>query len=146
MPVNLESLFPNLEASGYTVTSPESKYYNCIAWAADETHRLWWTSPSPFAYWPKNVAREETLQSFILAFQTLGYEPCPDSHREVDHEKVAIYVDSGGKPNHMARQLNSGKWTRKLGELEDIEHEALKDIEGDQYGSAVQILKRAAPR
>ena len=57
-------------------------------------------------------------------------------------EKIALYADQGGEPTHMARQLRSGKWTSKLGELEDIEHDDLAILEGECYGQVVTILKR----
>jgi len=43
---------------------------------------------------------------------------------------------------HAARQLPEGRWTSKLGELEDIEH-ALHDLTGTVYGSVVLVMKRA---
>jgi hypothetical protein len=59
-------------------------------------------------------------------------------------EKIAIFADATGSPTHAARQLTSGRWTSKLGEAEDIEHE-LRAIEGDIYGTVVAILKRPRP-
>src|SRR5713101_10154879 len=45
---------PALAATGaYRVTSPATRNYNCVAWAASRTDRWWW--PSPFAYWPAGV-------------------------------------------------------------------------------------------
>lgn len=61
---------------------------------------------------------------------------------EEGFEKIAIYIDSHGKPTHAARQLSSGKWTSKLGQLEDIEHSNLDDVTGLHYGSVGAILKR----
>jgi hypothetical protein len=37
--------------------------------------------------------------------------------------------------------LPTGKWTSKLGALEDIEHE-LEGLIGDRYGKIGQILKK----
>lgn len=42
-----------------------------------------------------------------------------------------------------ARQLPSGLWTSKLGEMEDIEH-TLRGLKGDIYGAATGFLKRPA--
>jgi hypothetical protein len=42
----------------------------------------------------------------------------------------------------MARQLPSGQWTSKLGEMEDIQHAALQQLDGLSYGRVVQYLKR----
>ena len=53
---------------------------------------------------------------------------------------------SGATPRYncvawAAGRLPSGKWTSKLGSLEDIEHE-LRDLEGRHYGRVQLILKR----
>lgn len=143
MPPRLENVFPNLQFVYYEVQSPNSGDYNCIGWAAGEDDRFWWPHPSPMdGYWPPKVSREETLDSFISAFRTLSYEPTDDEGLEPGFEKVAIYVGSNGEPLHMARQLNSGAWTSKLGQDVDIEHETLQGLEGQQYGHVAQILKR----
>jgi hypothetical protein len=140
---HIESRFPNLANGVYTITSPQTGQYNCVAWAARNDRRWWWPSESPYAYWPENVLLEETLESFVQVFLNQGYEPCNNDDLEAGYEKVAIYVDSSGTPTHMARQLESGRWTSKLGKLEDIEHETLEQLEGpSSYGVAFQILKR----
>ncbi|MCP4372396.1 MAG: hypothetical protein GY797_30465 [Deltaproteobacteria bacterium] len=79
---------------------------------------------------------------YIEACKTLGYSVCEDAENENNFEKIAIYADSNGKPTHAARQLNSGKWTSKLGSLEDIEHHSLECLELSNYGSVTVILKR----
>ncbi len=85
----------------------------------------------------------ETLESFVAAFNTLGYQLCDFSDAlEPGFEKVAIYAKADGRPTHMARQLETGVWTSKLGEGCDIEHDALSGVEGVAYGRAVQMLKR----
>ena len=133
--------FPNLRQGEFQLTSRESDEYNCIAWAARDTTRWWW--PSIDAYWPAAVPQAETLENFIAAFRTLGYRPCEFNEAlEPEFEKVAIYIGDNGRPTHMARQLESGKWTSKLGEGCDIEHDYLRGVEGVAYGRAVQILKR----
>jgi hypothetical protein len=136
---DLESLFPNLTSRRYDIKSPLSQNYNCIAWAANETHRKWWPGG---AHWPANVPQEETVGAFILAFATRGYQPCDTGRFENGYEKVVIYVDSTQTPTHMARQLVSGMWTSKLGDLQDIEHATPHELEGQNYGIAIQYLRR----
>jgi hypothetical protein len=138
---DLEGDFPHLARSPYTVTSPSTPEYNCIAWAAGETERWWWPVAGFFAYWPPTIPLQETLDAFIKAFSTLGFIPCEDPHIEHGHEKIALYVDENGKPTHAARQLPNGRWTSKLGQSQDIEHE-LEGITGSVYGSVAQVLKR----
>jgi hypothetical protein len=82
------------------------------------------------------------VPAFILAFATKEYEPCDNGALEAGYEKLVIYVDSSQTPTHMARQLRSGKWTSKLGELEDIEHQTLRQLEEGVYGIAIQYLRR----
>jgi len=141
-PSDMEDCFPQLILTGYGITSPQTPRYNCIAWAVGDARRWWWPDPSPFAHWPPDIPRENTLQRFIEAFQTLGYEPCGDAGLEPDVEKVAVYVDEDGLPTHAARQLPTGAWTSKLGCEEDIQHHALAGVEGEEYGHVVQLLRR----
>lgn len=133
----IENLFPNLKTSGYSVTSEKSKKYNCIAWAAGETSE-WWDL---YQYWPPGVSRSNTLDSFTKAFESLGYVICESSELENGYEKVSIYANEEGKPKHAARQLSSGRWSSKLGALEDIEHE-LDGLNNSDYGYSTVIMKR----
>src|SRR5204863_8404491 len=70
----LESAFPRLEAGSYRIVGTADSNYNCIAWAAGETHRWWWVHPR--AYWPEGMSRELTLESFLQIFGSMGYEAC----------------------------------------------------------------------
>ncbi len=141
MVAHLESLFPGLRGSPYAITSPSDDVYNCIAWAANDNGHWWWPDPSPQAYWPAGVQREESLAAFQEAFLSLGYLVCADEALEAGFEKVALFADADGFPTHATRQLTTGRWTSKLGELEDIEH-ALHDLEGVEYGSVVLVMRR----
>ena len=150
----LEGLFPNLVGTSWQKKSERDTCYNCIAWAACENHRRWWPSlyPGPdgdLDFWPEGVPRDETVDCFIRAFQTIGYRPCPTGNFQFGYEKVAIYADSEMTPTHMARQSFWGGWLSKLGDYEDILHRRLRDLEGDtsphsyEYGIVVQFLKRS---
>jgi hypothetical protein len=144
---NLAALFPRLHNSGYVLTSPRTRDYNCIAWAAGDVTAWWWPDPDPdneAIFWPDGVPREETLAAFMAAFATLGYFPCDNADQEPGFEKVALFAGPDGVPTHAARQLPSGRWTSKLGFLEDIEH-ALHDVSGEHYGAVIQLLKRPIP-
>jgi hypothetical protein len=55
-------------------------------------------------------------------------------------EKVAIFA-SDDKWTHVARQLESGYWTSKLGQGVDIEHE-LDGLCGSKYGEIATIMSR----
>lgn len=135
----IKSHFPNLVDDEYEVTSPQSREYNCIAWAAGDTENWWW--PSADDHWPDGIPRRNTVVSFILTFQFLGYEVCDDGNFEAHYEKVALYANAKG-PQHMARQLASGVWTSKLGPEWDIQHLTAQAVEGEAYGEVVLYLRR----
>ena len=104
-------------------------------------HVAWWW-PDEASYWPEGARREWSLDAFVAAFATRGYEPCESDGPQPGFEKVAIYVREDGRPTHMARQLPSGRWTSKLGESEDIEHTSVRGVEGELYGECKRILRR----
>jgi hypothetical protein len=62
------------------------------------------------------VAREETLAAFQAAFATVGFVVCQDESAEPGFEKIAIFGDADG-PQHVARQLPTGRWTSKRASL-----------------------------
>ncbi len=136
------SAFPLLDSEGWRETSPNDPRYNCIAWAAGESHRAWWPSPSDLIYWP-DEGGQPTLEVFQRAFARLGYEVCQSSVFERRFDKVAIYV-LGGEVKHMARQLPDGSWSSKLGagDSPDIAHTTLAGLEGPLYGKAVCFMRK----
>jgi hypothetical protein len=142
-------VFPNLLREEYHVTSPEDWAYNCIAHAAGRDDAPWWPDEEPVegVYWPDGAPREQTLGAFILAYQTLGYVSCENGAHEPGYQKIAISLAADGEPTHAAVQLPSGAWSSKLGDWEDIEHNTLGALEGNQsapaYGVATSYLKRA---
>jgi hypothetical protein len=138
----MENLFPVLKSSGYKITSPATIEYNCIAWAADDPEMWWWPDPYYQYYWPPDVPRKATINAFVKAFETLGYMVCQTSTYVPGYEKIAIYAKTSGEPTHAARQLGSGKWTSKVGSLEDIEHDDHAGVNGETYGSVVVFMKR----
>ena len=70
---------------------------------------------------PEGAPRNESVEAFTIAFGQLGYTTCEDGTLESGFEKVAIY-EANNVVTHMARQLDTGMWTSKLGNGEDIEH------------------------
>jgi|SRR5713101_4102382 len=129
------------------VTSPVTKSYNCIAWAATGSADApwWWPIPASY-YWPDGVSREVTIPAFLAAFATLGFVECDNGKLDSSFEKIALYgnrVPWGTiEPTHAARQLPDGKWTSKLGVLEDITHNKDADVNGPIYGGVVHYMKR----
>lgn len=147
---DLKTIFPGLIDDDFEITSPDTDRYNCIAWAAHDDSSWWW--PLPFAgpplggyYWPDGLPLVERLDIFVRAFRMLGYRECDDGELEDGFEKVAIYVDSDEEPTHAARQLPDGRWTSKLGKLNDIAHGSAEAVGGDEgggYGAVAQFMRR----
>jgi hypothetical protein len=135
--------FPRLAArTGWRNTSDATPSYNCIAWSAGDSKRCWW--PTRGGYWPPGVMRARTLDAFVKAFATKGYVRCESSALETGFLKIAIYVKDG-IPTHAARQLETGKWTSKLGQNVDIEHDSPELVGGALYGEAVAFMRRPHP-
>jgi hypothetical protein len=140
---NIDREFPRLRLAGYSITSPASDDYNCIAWAGGEIERKWDPDPTAGRYWPEGVPRILDVESFVRLFASKGgYSPCESGALEEGFEKIAIFVSLSQEVTHAARQLPSGAWTSKLGDWEDIEHHALSGLESSFYGRVSIILKR----
>ena len=138
---DIESRFPKLKSTGYKVTSPCDKRYNCFAWAAGVSES-WW-DPDPifsYSFWPPGVTRAYSIPAYRVAYESLGYKECASLDLEHGFQKVVIF-SKGDTPTHAARQLESGLWTSKLGPNVDITHE-LESLAGDLYGKVAYILKK----
>lgn len=131
--------FPHIDEQ-FVVTSVRDTDYNCIAWAADDTERHWW--PGGTSYWPNPTDAWPTVAAFKAVFKALGYEECATGGVEKDFEKVSIYIDNRGYVTHMARQLQDGNWTSKLGYEHDIQHVAPECLRGQAYGEPHAFMRR----
>jgi hypothetical protein len=140
----LQAAFPELWSDSSAIESPEDSNYNCIAFAAGETHR-WWEpalgAPGGY-YWPPEATAALTLEAFREAFQSIGYKPTGSSAVQRRYERVAIFVDAAGSPKHAARQQPDGSWLSKLGESFDIRHETLEAVSGPAYGTVGLLMRR----
>ena len=121
--------------------SDATRDYNCIAWAASETNVRWEPDPLFQYFWPDRVPREYTVNAFIAAYQTLGFQVCENGDPEIGFEKIVLF-SRAGFPTHAARRLGTGTWTSKLGDFEDIEHINLQCLRGPLYGTPTTYLKR----
>lgn len=138
----IQDAFPNIAIEGYEITSADTLDYNCFAWAMrDEAN--WWSHAEEDGHtWRAGVPRTGDVACYIELFRKEGgFKPCQDPELEDGYEKIAIYA-LDGMAQHAARQLPSGRWTSKLGDWEDIQHDTLAALEGDLYGNVVQIMKR----
>ena len=145
---HLEILFPNLAPIGYVPKSDPVPEYNCIAWAAEDTTRVWQGSNAD-GYWPEGATEGYAIEALVSAFVVLGYSDCGKNGRvERGYDKVALYSTEFGKWTHAARQLPDGRWTSKTGGYEDIIHRTPFALIGKEYGKVWGFMKRArsAPR
>ena len=74
-------------------------------------------------------------------FESRGFLPCDTGQHEPGFDKIALY-GRDGEFLHVALQLPTGRWTSKLGSLEDIEHDTLAALEGNVYGMVTCFMKR----
>jgi hypothetical protein len=138
----LEVLFPRLASSHYEITSPPTRDYNCVAWAAGYDDVPWDHTSVPYTYWPRRVPRDGSVDSLVILFAGLGYARCADGRMEAGYEKVALYGRANNAWTHVARQTDDGRWTSKLGGREDICHDSPQDLVGEDYGDVVCFLRR----
>jgi hypothetical protein len=133
--------FPNTHFEPFIITSPQTTFYNCIAWAFGDDSKWYWPDPDDMAYWPPNISRTVDINSFIELYNLIGYNVCQSPVLETGFEKIAIFVDSNNIPTHAARQVASGLWTSKLGMEYDIQH-TLASMNNGVYGVARVFMSR----
>lgn len=139
MTKKLRRLFPQLFGTEYRITSKRTRRYNCLAWAIGDT-AFWWDA-GPGGVWPEGVLDDGSVLAAIRFFEHFGYIPATNADLELGVQKIAIFGDATGY-THAARQLSDGRWSSKLGKLQDIEHHTLENLCGSRYGTVVQIVKK----
>jgi hypothetical protein len=131
--------FPRLTPLNHKITSPAVDGYNCIAWAVGDVVR-WW---EPGYFWPVPVIGPKyALANLVRAYESVGFTGCNADQADASAELVALYSDGNDRYTHAARRLPSGKWTSKLGQWEDIEHDTPDDVAGGAYGEVVGYMSR----
>ncbi len=137
--MSLEDLFPHLEKA-FEITSDATCDYNCIAWAVGYQDAKW--DPSPWYYWPRGVPRNHAVSTIAAIFASIGFVACGDGAPQAGWDIIAIFSRDGANYTHVARQLPDGRWTSKLGNLEDIAHDDCAGLSGEEYGQVVQWMRR----
>lgn len=138
----IDEEMPLLAAEGYQITSEATNEYNCIAYVLGETDRWWTHSAGADYYWPDHASRTPSIQSLIEAFAGLGFELCEDGSDEPGFSKIALYANGQGQWTHVAMQLANGRWSSKLGSLEDISHRTPQSLDSDLYGGVHSFMRR----
>jgi len=136
--------FPKLREEDYEKKSDQTDAYNCIAYAMGDEHKYWWPTPQYACYWPPGFERSNALPVLKKIAELFRYRDCENGDSEVGYEKIAFYADATGV-QHAARQLQSGMWKSKIGELEDVEHTTVESLESKDYGTVVAYMKRPRP-
>ena len=149
--------FPKLkDDETFTIESPETSGYNCIAWARgfDDRWVDYIDDRSPKKWWPSGVVRDWNPPTLIMAFEAVGFEPCGmDDSFEEGYDKAALYkvspfyepVSKEWKPEgwcHAAKIVANGVYHSKIGPSFDVRHRSGDLFEGTSYGEVYQIIRR----
>jgi hypothetical protein len=135
--------FPNLHPGNYRGDGPaiDDDDYNCI-WDPYPQE------PKEDYYWPIGVDQDCHIDTLVKAFESERYAALTEEGKPVDGtlqegiEKIPLYADDD-EYTHASRQLESGKWTSKMGLLgERIEHDTPEDVTGPSYGKVVKFMQR----
>lgn len=135
-----EGLFPNLPGQ-YELTSNPDEGYNCLAYAAGIEDE-WWDPLS--GVWPDDIGPEDTIANLVLVYKRHGFVEHDGPLPLDDHEIIAIYgeEEENGAFYHAAKLRSDGRWGSKMGPDDDLAHNTLHAIEGEEYGKAVVFMKR----
>jgi hypothetical protein len=152
------NIFPNLKSdTDFTITSPATPLYNCIAWAYCKNDKWMWPKSNGVAnldglqYWPEGIENSEDVSAFISAFMKKGYSICKSYEHEDGFQKIALYVQEGttncthAALESVGTKKTCGKWKSKLGKENDIQHSTPYGLEGQDYGKVYCIMKRKFP-
>lgn len=112
-----------------------------MAWAVDEdSFRI---DPFSGQWGSSGVSRVPTIAALMEVYAEYGYEPCEDGEIEKGYEKLAIYAEPmTARITHAAKQLPDGSWTSKLGDWQDIMHKTPEALQGADYGTVQQFMRR----
>lgn len=143
----LAELCPELAEGWRPPPSPRTLRYNCYAFAGCDERRRWVPRGDPdTTWWP--LSRETlapgdlSIEMFVRSYEAVGFSVCESEAVEPEVDRIALFADSCGDVVHAARQNEDGSWTSKLGEWEDITHDALRAVEGGEYGQVVRLMSR----
>ncbi|MCK4830265.1 hypothetical protein KA005_81860 [bacterium] len=136
----LEKTFPRLKSKKYKISSPEDPTYNCIAWSLGDNQRWWEPDPMGDYYWPPEISRSYSLDSYKAIYLKRGFTIDSDHDIEHDLSKIALFAKND-LPTHASKKTSSRNWSSKLGSSIDIEHE-LEGLIGEAYGIVKIIFKK----
>jgi len=135
----------------FEFTSPKKRGYNCVAYALGEVNKdidMLALSKridlTPFGL--SNDKLDHSINGYIKLISGLySYEVCDNSEVEENFDKIVLFegLDEDGDISflHIAKQLDNGIWTSKMGAFEDIEHLTPDAVNG-LYGQPKVFMKR----
>ncbi len=139
MQIRLPNLHALLQDDDFK--SPPTIAYNCVGYAVGDP-RWWQPSGDEGHVWLNDLpVGDYSVAQYVDMFKRFGFLPCAGMEPEVGFEKLAVFGNQG-EFEHVAIQLSDGRWISKLGDLEDIQHPAAQNLEGNFYGKIDIILKR----
>jgi hypothetical protein len=147
--------WPKLLADKFHFTSKKNVHYNCMTWAIAQDTVSNENVTEDDVFWMDMMMyfqHAHDLDPLNLDHSAKGYADCLEKHYrfticnngefEEGTEKIALYENKDHEWSHIARQLENGNWTSKMGKLEDIEHYSLEVLNGKLYGEPKLFMGR----
>jgi hypothetical protein len=92
-------------------------------------------------FWPSNVPEpdgDEDLDCYLALFRSWGFEDAQTVDLEDGFLKIAIFATDNAF-DHVAKQLPSGRWSSKGGNLYDFRHGTLDALGGCRVMPTTQL-------
>jgi hypothetical protein len=129
--------------------SDPGRQYNCFGFVIG---RLRWCQPpivvngkrrNPTDYWPEGITTNTSIEAFVEAANSEGFQECPTGEWNENFETIVLYfTETDREFTHAARHKSPGLWESKLGPLSDFEH-PLDGVDNIHYGSGRVYMRRA---
>lgn len=137
----------NFEFTSLRTDRPEfydGNDYNCFSWAINKPD--YWRSLGGYGF-PElkgvdDSIFDDSVQSYVTIFGQYGFSVCQETKPEKGFVKIVLYGNDAGKWTHVARQLDNGEWTSKMGDYEDIKHIDVDCVGGGSYGKPLIYMKK----
>lgn len=138
--------FPKLTEHNHRRTSLATGRYNCLAFACGDERKWWEPIPGGRYHWPPTARWDTSLTTVTNIFLADGFTVTDNRAVEFGYIKVAIYVELEDIETYSHVAVSNGlEWKSKLGKGQDIAHDSLDLLEGDQadeYGLVAVILRK----
>lgn len=143
-PEEISTKWPNLKiGDNFSYTSLKRRGFNCVAYALEFENKDWDMLVFAKIYNLDKTQLDHSANGYAKIFsEKFGFEKCDNPNLEEGFKKIALYENNEGDFTHIARQMESGKWTSKMGNYEDIEHYDLIGISGNFYGKPSMYMRK----